>query len=92
MIIEFRGTAFPFIFKLIGAGTRVTRLRVNRGPGVYLSGAPHELLFEEAGKRVRTDRIRLAGSVLLWQQGAVTFRIEGTHSLRQARAVARTLH
>jgi hypothetical protein len=92
LIIEFRGKAFPYIFKLIGSGTRVTRLRVNGGPGVYLSGAPHELLFEESGQRFRTDRIRLAGNVLLWQQGVVTARIEGTRSLTQALTVARSLH
>ena len=61
------------------------------GPGVYLSGAPHEVLFETATGQVRTDRVRLAGNVLVWQQGQLTIRIEGTRTLAQALALARSL-
>jgi hypothetical protein len=91
LIIEFRGTTTPFIFKVIGPGTTVQRLRVNRGPGMYLSGAPHEVLFEERTGVFQTDRVRLAGNVLIWQQGPVIVRIEGARSLEQAIAIARSL-
>jgi hypothetical protein len=91
LIIEFRGTTTPFIFKVIGPGTTVKRVRVNGGPGVYLSGAPHEVLFQTQTGQVRTDRVRLAGNVLLWQQGPLTIRIEGARTLRQARVLARSL-
>jgi hypothetical protein len=91
LITEFRGTATPFVFKLIGPGTKVKLVRVNGGPGVYLSGAPHEVLFEAQTGEIRTDRVRLAGNVLIWQQGPLTVRIEGTHTLGQALALARSL-
>jgi hypothetical protein len=91
LIIEFRGTATPFIFKMIGPGTTLRRVRVNGGPGVYLSGHPHEVLFQTRTGQFETARIRLAGNVLLWQQGPLTIRIEGTHTLRQAFAMARSL-
>ena len=91
LIIEFRGTATPFIFKIIGPGTRVKPVRVNGGPGVYLSGAPHEVLFQAQTGQVRSDRVRLAGNVLIWQQGPLTIRIEGAPTLSQARALARSL-
>jgi hypothetical protein len=91
LIIEFRGTAAPFVFKLIGPGTRVRLVRVNGGPGVYLSGAPHEVLFQAQTGQIQTDRVRLAGSVLIWQQGPLAVRIEGTHTLGQALALARSL-
>ncbi|SRR6266567_5461983 len=91
LIIEFRGTAIPFIFKLIGPDTHLKRLRVNRGPAVYIYGAPHEVLFQESTGEVQTDRIRLAGNVLIWQQGALTLRIEGTHTLQQALALAHSM-
>lgn len=91
LIIEYRGTETPFIFKLAAAGTHARLVRVNGGPGVYLSGAPHEVIFAETDGQVRTDRVRLAGNVLLWQQGPVTMRIEGTHTLGQALALARSL-
>jgi hypothetical protein len=91
LIIEFRGTATPFIFKTVGPGTTVTPVRVNGDPGVYLSGAPHEVLFQAQTGQVRSDRVRLAGNVLIWQQGPLTIRIEGTRTLGQARALARSL-
>jgi hypothetical protein len=92
LIIEFRGSGVPFVFKLAGPGTHIRMLRVNGGPGVYLSGAPHQLLLQESNGEVVRDRVRLAGNVLVWQQGPVTIRIEGTHTLGQALAVARSLH
>jgi hypothetical protein len=91
LIIEFRGTATPFIFKLIGPGTSAMRVRVNGGPGVYLSGAPHEVLLQTQTGQVQTDRVRLAGNVLIWQQGPLTIRIEGSRTLSGARALARSL-
>jgi hypothetical protein len=92
LIIEFRGTTTPFIFKFIGPGTSVQRVRVNGGPGLYFSGALHEVLFQQqVGSAPQTDRIRLAGNVLIWQQGSVTLRIEGTRTVAQALAVARSL-
>jgi hypothetical protein len=91
LIIEFRGTTTPFIFKVLGPGTSVKPLRVNGSPGVYLSGAPHEVLFQAQTGQVQTDRVRLAGNVLIWEQGPLTIRIEGTRTLGQARALARSL-
>jgi hypothetical protein len=91
LIIEFRGTALPFIFKLIGPGTSVRRVRVNGDPGVYLSGRPHEVLFEAKTGQFQTERVRLAGNVLLWQRGPLTIRVEGTRTLRGALAIARSL-
>jgi hypothetical protein len=91
LIIEFRGAASPFIFKLVGEGTKITRVRVNGGRGFYLSGAVHQVLFQTSTGEVRADTVRLAGNVLIWQQGPLTIRIEGTHSLPEAVAVARSL-
>lgn len=91
LIIEFRAAAIPFIFKAIGPGTRAQFVRVNGGPGVYLSGAPHVVIFQDSSGQLQSDRVRLAGNVLIWQQGALTVRIEGTHALAQALAVAGSL-
>jgi hypothetical protein len=91
LITEFRGTAQPFIFKLLGPGTQATTTRVDGAQGIYISGAPHEVLFQAANGVVRSDRVRLAGNVLMWQQGPLVVRIEGTHTLGQALAVAHSL-
>jgi hypothetical protein len=91
LVIEFRGTATPLVLKVIGPRTKVTHVRVHGGPGVYLSGAPHEVLFQSPTGEIDTDRVRLAGNVLLFDHRGLTVRIEGTHTLRQALALARSL-
>jgi hypothetical protein len=91
LVTEFRGSAQPFIFKVIDPNTRVRITRVNGAQGVYLSGAPHQVLFGGANGEIRGDRVRLAGNVLVWQQGPLIVRIEGTHTLAQALAIARSL-
>ena len=91
LIIEFRGTSIPFIFKVIAPGTSAKPVGVNGGRGVYLSGAPHMVLFQAQTGQVQADRVRLVGNVLIWQQGPLTIRIEGTRTLGQALALARSL-
>ena len=91
LVIEFRGTSRPFILKMIAVGTRVIRTRVGGEPAAYLEGAPHELFFLDAHGKPRTDDVRLAGNVLLWQRGSLTLRIEGARSLSDALALARSL-
>jgi hypothetical protein len=91
LVMEFHGQSEPFVEKLIVPGTRVRRVRVNGGRGVFLDRAPHEVVFQNTQGTVQTDVVRLSGSVLLWQQGAVILRIERAGSLAQALALARSL-
>jgi hypothetical protein len=91
LVIEFRGTSRPFILKMIAVGTQVIRTRVGSEPAAYVEGAPHEVFFLDAHGNPRTDEVRLAGNVLLWQHGSLTVRIEGARSLRDALNLARSL-
>jgi hypothetical protein len=91
VVIEFRASFSPFIVKLLGPGTRTRRVRVGRDPGIFLFGAPHEVLFEEAGGGFGTVQVGIAGDVLLWQDGPLMLRIEGAGTLARARALARAL-
>ncbi len=91
LITEFRGASRPIVFKTIDPGTEMQPIRVDGAQGVYLSGAPHQVLFATANGQIRTDRVRLAGNVLIWQQDRVIVRIEGVRTLAQALAIARSL-
>jgi hypothetical protein len=91
LLTEFRGQAFPFIFKTVGPGTKVKLVHIGRDRGLYLAGAPHELLLQSSGGTASIQRLQVAGNVLLWQHGKLTLRLEGVHSLAQARSVARGL-
>jgi len=91
LVTEFRGTSRPFILKMVAVGTRVVRTTVGGQPAAYLEGAPHDVFFLDADGKPRTDNVRLAGNVLLWQRGSLTLRIEGARSLNDALALARSL-
>ena len=91
LVTEFRGTSRPFILKMIAVGTRVIRTTVGGQPAAYLEGAQHDVFFLDADGKPRTDQVRLAGNVLLWQRGSLTLRIEGARSLSDALALARSL-
>lgn len=91
LITEFRGVSQPIIFKTIDPNTKMQLTRVGGAQGLYLSGAPHQVLYAAADGQIRSDRVRLAGNVLIWQQHRVIVRIEGTHTLAQALAIARSL-
>lgn len=91
LITEFRGVSRPIVFKTIDPNTEMQPVVVNGSQGVYMSGAPHQVLYAAANGQIRTDRVRLAGNVLIWQQSRVIVRIEGTHTLAQALAIARSL-
>jgi hypothetical protein len=92
LVMEFRGQSSPYVLKIIGPSTRTRNVRVASGRGIYLDGAPHEMFFMDARGMVRTDTLRLGGNVLLWQQGPLILRIEGSSSLASALALARSLN
>jgi hypothetical protein len=91
LVMEFRGQSFPYVYKLIGTGTRARRVRVGGDPGIYLDRASHEVFFLDAQGNGGTDTVRRAGRVLLWQHGGLILRIEGARSLADALALARSL-
>jgi hypothetical protein len=90
-IVEYRGAVSPYLEKMVGPDTRVRRLRVNGGRGVFLSGAPHQVIVEDVHGQSHPDEVHLAGDVLLWEQRGLIVRIEGARSLREALALARSL-
>jgi hypothetical protein len=91
LVVEFRGDVGELMLKVVGPSTHHRLVRVNGGQGAYLYGAPHELIYLAPDGSLRSDTVRLAGNVLVWQQGRLTIRIEGTKTLAQALALARTL-
>jgi hypothetical protein len=64
------GVGTMILKKLAGTATTVRYVRVEGAPGVWIEGAPHVVLAPELPPR-------LAGNVLVWVRGAVTYRLEG---------------
>ena len=87
LLTEFRARE-AYIEKLIQSDANVESVDVG-DIGVWL-GEPHVLLFTDRDGRFRQNTARLAGKTLLWQQGDVTLRLEGTLSKEDALRIARS--
>jgi len=72
-------------------GTTFEPVTVDGAQGFWVSGEPHVIAYLEADGEVRDETVRLAGNVLLWESGGVTYRIESTLSMRGALAIAESL-
>lgn len=80
-----------YVKKLLTLGSDVVYTDVRGAPAFWVSGAPHFFYYEERDGEVRQETVRLAGDVLLWEDGGVTYRVEGADSLRDARRIAESL-
>jgi hypothetical protein len=72
----------PFV-KVVDSRTEVRPVTVNGGPGFWISGSGHAHFFYGSGL---DDHFRLAGNVLIWNQGQLAVRIES--SLPEAQVIA----
>ncbi|MEX0673376.1 MAG: hypothetical protein WD067_01300 [Gaiellaceae bacterium] len=70
--------------KVAGQDTDIDPTDVHGHPGVWIEGAPHGLFLPGGEKR-------LAGNVLIWVRGDVTFRLEGDFTRERALELAGTL-
>ena len=76
------GVGTTILKKLVGTATTVRYVRVGGAPGVWITGEPHVVLAPELPPR-------LAGHVLVWVRGAITYRLEGkTLTLDAAQGLA----
>lgn len=89
---EFQGsTDQVFLSKLAGPGTTIVPVTVAGQPGFWLTGQPHEVLYQDAGGVTHQLILRLAGNTLIWTHGALTLRIESALSEEQALTMANTV-
>ena len=78
----------PVLGKLVSLSNRIEYLDVNARDGVWITGAPDQPAILDPHGQYRVETLRRAGTVSLWEQGGVTFRIEGATSKDDALAVA----
>jgi hypothetical protein len=68
---QLRGDQMGFSKKVAGPTTHLEEVRLGEF-GLFLSGAPHVLMWEQGNVQTR-----LAGNVLIWLSNGVTYRLEG---------------
>jgi hypothetical protein len=93
LLTQFRGRVDrPQIDKVVQQGeASVDFVSVNGGPGFWISGRPHFVSFVDENGVPRQDTVRLAGNVLMWEQGDLTLRLESALSLDRALEIAETI-
>lgn len=89
LVSEFTGSMYRPGFEKYSFGAKIERVTVNGGRGLWIEGG-HGLAYLDANGEVVQDQFRLAGNVLLWEQGPLTLRIESALSKAGALALAKT--
>jgi len=92
VLSQWRGEQLAFAQKQVGPGSQTVGVDVRGATGLWITGARHEIIYRDprTGQIVAKSR-RLAGNVLIWEAGGVTYRLEGARTVADARAVARNL-
>ena len=92
VLTQWRGEQLPFAQKQVGPGSQTVGVEVRGSTGLWITGARHEIIYRDpATDQIVAKSRRLAGNVLIWEAGDVTYRLEGAKTVADARAVARNL-
>jgi len=92
VLSQWHGEQLPFAQKQVGPGSQTAGVEVRGVPGFWITGARHEIIYRDpATDQIVAKSRRLAGNVLIWEDGDVTYRLEGARTVADARAVARNL-
>ena len=92
IVMEFPGLLDgDFLKKIIRPGTTFERQTVGGHEGFWISGEPHELFYVDPNRNSMHDDIRIVGNVLAWNDGNLTYRIEGASDLAGAMEIAESM-
>lgn len=83
----YAGPNRPLYGKLL---SQVVDTHVNGSPAAWVD-VPHTLVYQHNGVVRRQASFLIPGNVLIWAEGAVTYRLESSLSMEQAVAIAESL-
>jgi hypothetical protein len=72
------------ITKSVGSSDQIEEVDIGGLRGLWISGAPHQVLYEVDNGEVVVDRV--AANTLVWQDADVLYRVEGFANLPDALA------
>jgi len=78
----------PILQKILASNTSIFEVDVVGHLGLWIDGAPHEVMYEASDGDVMVERV--AGNTLLWEVADVLYRIEGFDNLDDALKFAGT--
>jgi hypothetical protein len=89
LLAELSGQQLGFTKKFASPGTDVQPAEVSGAySGLWLSGAPHVIVWASPDGTTREIATRLVGNVLIWETQSRTYRLEGDLSREAAIALA----
>lgn len=80
-----------FAKKAAGGGTRIEPVKVNGERGLFVSGEEHFVMYLDENSEIADDATYLAGTVLLWNRGALLLRLEGDLTRDEALELAESV-
>lgn len=72
------------VVKTVGSSDQITEVIVQGRTGLWISGEPHQVMYESPDGSVVVERV--ARDTLVWQDGDVLLRVEGFAELSDALA------
>lgn len=72
----------PMLRKTLGSSTSIIEVDVGGHLGLWIDGAPHQVMYEASDGGVVVERV--AANTLLWEVGDVLYRLEGFDNLEDA--------
>ncbi len=90
LLSEFRGELHTATIRKVAPFTQVSFVRINGNPGFWIEGA-HDVVYLDQDRNPVEATFRLAGSVLIWEQDGLTFRLESALPLKRALEIARSV-
>lgn len=85
LVSAVRGTLSDgLITKTVGSSDQIEEVAIDGLDGLWISGAPHEVLYEAANGEVVVERV--SANTLIWQDSDVLNRVEGFANLDDALA------
>jgi hypothetical protein len=91
LLSEFRNGNLLLLKKLVSGQTFVEPLQVGSGTGLWIRGGGHVLIWLDRTGSFREKPVRVSGNVLLWRHEALTLRLQGQLSKREALLIAKEL-
>lgn len=79
----------PFATKFAEPNTRIEAVDLGTGRALWIEGV-HSVAFRDQRGNIVIERLRLADSVLLWERGRVTLRLETALGRDEAIRIARS--
>jgi hypothetical protein len=78
--------------KIVSGGTTISETRVKGQRALWLTGAPHLLVYLDSDNRIRLESERVVNlNTLAWESGGVTYRLETTMGKEDANRIAESL-